>query len=159
MQPITHVLLFPKSLFKHFLRICHASLYVIGRFSLTLIKPASQSFGRATNSPRTSVQNMGVNHRLANVAMAQQFLHSACVLAVRKEVRGKRMPECVAGGLFGESGRSDGGRRCSLNQRFIDVMTTLFASLRIAPTTFLREHEMPTPLAVRVGIFAGQGMR
>ena len=109
MQPITHVLLFTKSLCKHFLGICHTSLYVIGRFSLTLIKPASQNFGRATNSPPTSVQNMGVNHRRANAAMARQFLHSAYVVAVRKQVRGKQMPVCMAGDPFGESSLSDGG--------------------------------------------------
>jgi hypothetical protein len=111
------------------------------------------------NSPPTSVQNMGVNHRRANVAMAQQFLHGANVVAVGQKVRRKRMSECVAGDPFGESCLSDGSRHGPLNQRFIDVMTTLSASLRLAPTTFLREHELPTPPAIVVRILAGKGMR
>jgi hypothetical protein len=65
---------------------------------------------------------MGVNHGRTNVAMAQQFLHGANVVAVGEEVRGKRMPKRVARDSFGESGLSDGGRHCPLNERFIEVM-------------------------------------
>jgi len=90
--------------------------------------------------------------------MAQQFLHGANVVAVGQQVRGKRMPECVAGDPFGESCLSDGGRHCSLNQRFIDVMTALFASLGIAPAMFLREHELPPPLTVGVRVLASEGV-
>ena len=38
-------------------------------------------------------------------------------------------------------------------------MTALFPGPRIAPATLLREHELPTPLAVRVRVLAGQCVR
>jgi hypothetical protein len=134
------------------------SLWVLGCFSLALLELANQNVGGATNAPPTSVQNVRVNHGRANVAMAQPFLHGANVVAVGEQVRGKGMPEGVAGDPFGESCLSDGGRHCSLNQTFIDVMTPLFASLRIASATFVREHELPVPLAVGVRVLTSKGM-
>lgn len=50
---------------------------------------------------------MGVDHRRANVAMAEEFLHCANVIAGTQQVRGKRMPKRVARDSFGQSGLSD----------------------------------------------------
>ena len=50
---------------------------------------------------------MGVDHRRANVAMAQEFLDSANVIAGSQQVRGKRMPKRVASDSLGQSRLSD----------------------------------------------------
>ena len=52
---------------------------MIGRFLLAL---AGQSFGWTADTTSTSIQNMGVDHRRANVLVPQEFLHGADVVAV-----------------------------------------------------------------------------
>lgn len=43
---------------------------------------------------------MGVNHRGFDVAVTEEFLDCADIVAVFDEVRGKGMPEGMAGGAF-----------------------------------------------------------
>lgn len=69
MQPITQALLFRKWKYNRLLRVCHASMWVIGCFSVSPIRPPSQNVGGATNSPPTSVQNRdgrGARQRISN---------------------------------------------------------------------------------------------
>jgi len=44
---------------------------------------------------------MGVDHRRADIGMAQQFLNSADIVPLLQEMGGKGVAECVATCLFG----------------------------------------------------------
>jgi hypothetical protein len=51
---------------------------------------------RATHPPPAFVEDMGVDHGGFHILMPQQFLHSADVVAILEQVRGKAMPKGVA---------------------------------------------------------------
>jgi len=70
---------------------------VTGGPCLALIGQASQSVCRTGDAASAAVQDVGVNHRRANVLVAQQFLHGAETSAIGQQVRGERMAERVAG--------------------------------------------------------------
>lgn len=59
--------------------VCHC---VIDCFRLALIGVANQPVRRAADSTATPVQNVCVNHRGANVAMAQEFLYCPNVVPI-----------------------------------------------------------------------------
>ena len=52
--------------------------------------------GRATDASRTPVEDVGVDHRRADVPVTEQLLDSADVVALFQEVSGERMAEGVA---------------------------------------------------------------
>ena len=83
----------------------------------------------------------------------------ADVVAVGQQVGGERMAEGVASDSPGQSGLSRSLIDRLLDERFVDVVSSLLAGLRVRPAMLLREHELPTPLPVGVGILAGQGVR
>jgi hypothetical protein len=99
------------------------------------------------------------NHGRANVLVTQEFLYGANIIATGQQVRGERMPECVAGDPFGESNLSDSLRDGLLDKRFMNVVSSLLSGFRVHPAMFLREYELPAPLAIGVLILPGQGMR
>jgi hypothetical protein len=53
---------------------------------------------RAFDGSATPVENVCVDHRSPHVAVAQQLLHRAYVVAVFDQVRGEAMAERVTGG-------------------------------------------------------------
>ena len=71
---------------------------------------------------RPSMKDMGVDHRRFHVAMAQQFLNCSNVRAAFKQVCGKGMPECVAGGPLGEPGLRHGVSDGFLHQGFVKMI-------------------------------------
>ena len=50
---------------------------------------ASKSVDRAANAGRSTVEDMGVNHRRFNVAMAQEFLDRSDIVPAFKQMRGE----------------------------------------------------------------------
>jgi hypothetical protein len=50
---------------------------------------------RTTNTLPTTIENMGVNHRCANIFMPEQFLNGADVIAVLEQMRGKTMAKSM----------------------------------------------------------------
>ena len=57
---------------------------------------ASKSVDRAANSGRSPVEDMGVDHRRLDVAVAQEFLYGSNVIAPFEQVRCEGMPEGMA---------------------------------------------------------------
>ena len=57
---------------------------------------------RTVNTPRPSVEHLGVDHRRFDIAMAQQLLDGSNIIAAFEHVGRKRMPERVACGSFRE---------------------------------------------------------
>ena len=48
---------------------------------------------RTANTRRTTVEDMGIDHRRFDVTMAQKFLDGSNIVTEFKQVRGKRMDE------------------------------------------------------------------
>ena len=113
-------------------------------------------FSWAANTTSAAVQNMGVDHRGANVLMPKQLLHGANVVAVSQQVCRKRMAKCVAGHSFGQPSFPHGGLDRLLNERFVNMMTPLLAGPLVHPPIVLGENELPAPLLVGVWILASQ---
>ena len=57
----------------------------------------------ASNTPASSVQNMGVDHGSGHVAVAEQLLDGPDIVAMFKEVGGKGVSEGMAGGGLGDA--------------------------------------------------------
>jgi len=53
-------------------------------------------------APAAFIQHMGINHCCGNIAMPQQFLHRADVIARFQQMRRKRMPQGMRRGRFGK---------------------------------------------------------
>src|SRR5713101_6846321 len=51
----------------------------------------SQPVGRTSHAKRSTVEHVRVNHRRADVRMAEKLLHGANVIAVLQQMRRKRM--------------------------------------------------------------------
>ena len=51
---------------------------------------AGQAVGWTADATSASIQNMGVDHRRANVLVPQEFLHGADVVAVGQQMGGER---------------------------------------------------------------------
>ncbi len=107
-------------------------------------------FGLVCASERQppAVQEMGVNHRRADVFVAEEFLHRADVVTVGQQVGCKRMAKRVANHPFGQSRLADSLRHRLLDQGFVNVVPSLFARLRIDPAILLRKYELPNAAEV-----------
>ena len=81
------------------------------------------------------------------------------VISGFKQVSGKRMTECMAGGVFDDTGGAHGFSHRFLQARRVYVMTTREARTRIGGKGFGREDVLPCPFLVGVGIFAFQRER
>jgi hypothetical protein len=69
-----------------------------------------QTIRRAPHAQRIPIQDVCVNHRRADIRMAEQFLNCSSVVPVLEQVRCKRMAERVTAGPF-RSPRPGGPRR------------------------------------------------
>ncbi len=98
------------------------------------------------------VQYVRVDHGGADVLVTEQFLDCPDVVTGLKEVRGERMPECVATHVLHNPRLADGLLDCSLQNRLVNVMPSFFARLRVVPPGFLRKDPLPAPVFRRVGV-------
>ena len=78
-----------------------------------------------------SIEDMRVDHGRADVLMAQQFLDRPNIIAVLKQMGGKRMPEGVATGRFGDPGSPNGFFDRPLQDGFMEMMPFLLTGLPI----------------------------
>ena len=59
---------------------------------------ASEPVNRTANARRSTVEDMGIDHRCLDVAMAQEFLDRSNIVTAFEQVSGEGMPEGVASG-------------------------------------------------------------
>jgi hypothetical protein len=57
---------------------------------------ASKPVNRTADARRSTVEDMGIDHRRLDVAMARKFLDRSNIVAAFEQVRGERMPERMA---------------------------------------------------------------
>ena len=72
---------------------------------------------------------MRVDHRRRYVAVAQEFLHGADVLAVLQQVGRERVAERVGAGALGDAGRRYGALQLTLQDGLVQVVTATLAGL------------------------------
>jgi len=110
------------------------------------------------NSPTASVQHMGVNHRRANVSVAQQLLDRQNIIPILQQVGGKgvakRMAACRFGDLCFQSGFLEG----SLQDRLVQVVPALFAGNSVSIVVGGGKDPLPGPLLPGVGILPLKGI-
>lgn len=83
---------------------------------------------RATNGEGAAVEDVGVDHCRGDVAVAEELLNGADVVAGIEEVGGKAVAEGVAGGGFGEIGGFAGGVEGALKDGFVEVVASEFTA-------------------------------
>ena len=103
------------------------------------------------------MQDVGVDHGHRDVAMAEELLHGADVVAALEEVRGKRVPEGVARHPFGDSGRIGGTVDRPLDDRFVEMMAA-FRAFAVSPAAGRGKDPRPRPLRWCGGILPRQGV-
>ncbi len=95
---------------------------------------------------------MGVNHRRADVFVAQQFLHRANVVATLEQMCGEGMSKRVTCRWFREAGRTNGILHGRLQHAFGNVVSLSLTRTRIDAKTRGRKDILlaPFPSSIRV---------
>ena len=102
---------------------------------------------------------MGVNHGGADIGMAQQFLHGADVVTRQQQMGGKRVPQSVGRGGFGNIGQLQGPLERPLEGLLVLVMPALAGTTRVGRQHGLREDPEPRPRQSGTLVLAGQRVR
>ncbi len=66
----------------------------------------AENVHRASDTTSTAVENMGVDHRGADVSVTEQFLDRPNIVSFLEEVSGKGMAERVAGDVLFDVGQA-----------------------------------------------------
>ena len=96
---------------------------------------------------------MGVDHGGFYVAVAQEFLDGADVVAAFKKMGGEAVAEGVAAGAFGHSGGEDCIAYGALDYAVIHIVSALVLGAGVGPAVLLGEYPLPGPFAGGVWVF------
>ena len=137
-------------------RALSSSVYVAGVLLCQL--PGLQPIERALGGEWTAVQDVGVDHGRADVAVAEELLDGADVFAVLEQVGRKRVAQGVAADLLGDPGGLDGELHGALSGGLVEVVASPMAGFGIDVGSLRGEDPLPAPLAAREGVFAVDGV-
>lgn len=130
---------------------------------LPRVRPAAlrlrRSVQRAADAHGTAVEDVGVNHGGADVAVAEELLDRADVVAGLEQVRGEAVAESVAGGSFCEARGLHRVAERALEDRLVEVVAAVLTGLRVAIGARRREDPLPGPLPGGVGELDPEGAR
>ncbi len=101
---------------------------------------------------------MRVDHRGADVSVSQEFLDSANVIAILKQVSCEGMSESVTTRRFGNSGFPHGLFHRFLQDRFVKMVPAFLSRHLVDVMTGGRKHPLSSPLFARVWVFAFEGI-
>src|SRR6266571_774538 len=116
----------------------------------------SQAIGRALNRPSAPVQDVRVDHRRADVAVAEELLDGADVVAGPDELGGERMPKHVRRGGLGDSRPPGGLRDRLLDHGLMQMVAVPDAGPPVRVVRRSRKDVLPSPLAVGVAVLASE---
>jgi hypothetical protein len=88
--------------------------------------------------------------------MPEELLDGADVVAVLEQVRGERVPQRVAAGMFPDAGSANAERDRALHGGFVEVVPSAQAAARIDRDAHSGEDVLPGKLASGVRVFALQ---
>jgi hypothetical protein len=104
---------------------------------------------------------MGIDHCCADIAVAQEFLNGANIVAELDESGCERVAECMAAAVFRYAGAENGEFDRSLDGCLIDMGTEVFLRIRQENAVGGGEEELPWKFPGGRGIFplVGEGER
>jgi len=111
------------------------------------------------NRHGASVEDVGVDHSSADVLVPQQFLHGADVVAIFQQVGGEGVAEGMGSDVLLDASELSRFADGLLEAALVEVVPAGDPCARVFGKGGGREHILPDPLAVGVGIFACQGIR
>ena len=89
---------------------------------------------------------MCINHRSADIAVAEEFLNRADVIPIFKQMGCKRMSKRVRGSRFGYSGLANGLFHCFLQNGFVQMMSAFFSRYFVCKMADCWKYPLPAPL-------------
>src|SRR5205814_4739021 len=98
----------------------------------------------------------GVDHRRADVAMAEQLLDGPDVVTVVEQVRGEGMPERVTARVLEDAGLAQGALDGTLDDGLVQVMAAALAGESLHIVAGRRGHPLPAELASGVRVLSRQ---
>src|SRR5436309_6956139 len=102
---------------------------------------------------------MRVNLGRGDMAMAKELLDRADIVAVFKKLRRETVSQRMGGSMLRDLRPLNCFLYRFLNYRLVDVVSPLHAGDPVKIPAAGREHELPSPLRIRVGILAGDRIR
>ncbi len=105
------------------------------------------------------VEDVGVDHGGGHVAVAEQFLHGADVIAGFEQVGGEAVAQRVRVRRLVDPGAPRGLFDVALDGLFVDVVAADHAAARVGAVAGGGKDVLPAPFAAGVRIFTLQGMR
>jgi hypothetical protein len=111
-----------------------------------------QTIGRTPNAQGTPIQDVRVNHRRADIRMAEQFLNRSNIVAVLEQMRRKGVAERVAADPFRNPSPADRGRDRALHDRFVQMISGRWSESQVSANSRRGKHELPAPVGCRIGI-------
>ena len=109
------------------------------------------------NRQAASIEDVGVNHRRFHVLMAEEFLHSADIVATLQQMRSETMAEGVAGDRLVDSCQTNCLLDCLLQTTLTYVMAAHDACAWVFRRPAWGKNVLPDPFPVGMGMFAFQG--
>jgi len=102
---------------------------------------------------------MPADHRGADIAVAEEFLNGANVVAVFQKMSGNRMAKGMGSCRLGYPRFLHGFFHRFLQNGFVQVVSAFFSGCPIYVMARCRKYPLPSPFFPRVGIFAIQSVR
>jgi len=112
----------------------------------------SEHINGTANTSWSAVEDIDINHRRLDVAMAQEFLDRSYIVTAFEQVSCERMPESMARGPLRQPCSWDCIPHGLLNQGFINVMSSHSPVF----VFFLRKDPLPTPVGRGIRVLAAK---
>jgi hypothetical protein len=110
----------------------------------------------AANAAGASIQDVGVDHRGADLLVAKQLLDRADIIASFQKVGREGVTEGVGRDVLWNSGSNSGAPDLPLDDRLVKVVATDFTGGGVDIGAARREYPLPGPLPGRRGVLAAQ---
>ena len=119
----------------------------------------SKDVHRTSYTAPAAVEDVGVNHRGADVPMPQQFLDRPDVVSVLEQVGGERVTERVAGDMLFDVGQSRRIFDGALEYGFVQMVPTPGPGFGILKVPMRGKYPLPSPIAVCIRVLSAKCFR
>ena len=113
---------------------------------------------RAADAAAAAVQDVGVDHRGADVAVAQQLLDGSDVVAALQQVGGEGVAERVTGCRFGDARPANGFFHLALYDGGVQVVTATGAGVLGNVEAAGGKDPLPGPLGRGLAVLSLEGV-
>ena len=119
----------------------------------------SQDVHRTSNGAPAAVEDVGVNHRRADVPVSQQLLDRPDVVSVLEQMGGERVAECVAGDTFFDARQIRRFFDSALKNGFVQMVTTSNSGFGIQILPMRGKYPSPSPCVVCIRVLSAKRFR